>query len=57
MYMNMYVHGGILNFSNIKNADAPYEIFVRIPGVGKTISLDVQPSDTIKTIKAKIYEK
>ena len=38
-------------------ADGPYEIFVRIPGAGKTISLDVKPSDTIKIIKDKIYGK
>ena len=30
---------------------------MRIPGAGKTISLDVKASDTIETVKAKIYEK
>jgi hypothetical protein len=40
-----------------KNTDDPFKIIVRIPGAGKTISLDVKPSDTIKTIKTKIYEK
>ena len=54
---DVHVHICVCGILIINAADRPYEIFVRIPGAGKTISLDVKPSDTIKTVKAKIYGK
>ena len=40
----------------LTSSDVQYKIFVRSV-TGKTISLEVEPSDTIKTVKAKIHGK
>ena len=38
------------------SSDVQYKIFVR-SGARKTITLEVEPSNTIKTVKAKIHGK
>lgn len=39
------------------NTDAPYEIFIESRMMGRTIILEVEPSDTIGTVKAKIRDE
>lgn len=47
----------ILLFTFLSSWALAMQIFVSIPSLNKTITLDVEPSDTIENIKSKIQDK